>query len=84
MMGAPGRIALNPALVRSVLAQTHTERDRQILLRFYVCCEDSGHIARALGVSEHRVNRVLRGAQKQFRILKAGRQGAASSAAEHD
>lgn len=58
--------------VVSLLDELHTDRDRQILFRFYVAEETKGEICDELDLSEEHFNRVLFRARQRFRkILEA-------------
>ncbi len=61
------------ALVRQVIAELGTERDRQVLLRFYIAEEDRERIAGDLGLSGLQFNRVLHRARQRYRELLAAR-----------
>lgn len=58
-------------LVRQVLAGLPSERDRQILYRFYIGEEDKETICADLGLSSLQFNRVLHRARERFRELYA-------------
>lgn len=55
------------ALVRTVLAELPSERDRQILLRFYLSEEDKDLICKDLGLSSLHFNRVVFRARERYR-----------------
>lgn len=57
------------ALVRRVLSELASERDREILYRFYIAEEDKGRICRDLGLSSLHFNRVLFRARERYREL---------------
>jgi len=57
------------ALVRSVLAELDSERDRQILLRFYLREDAKEEICRDLDLTAVHFNRVLHRARERFRAL---------------
>jgi RNA polymerase sigma-70 factor (ECF subfamily) len=57
------------AEVRRLLDELPVERDRQILLRFYIEDEDKESICAALGVDSAHFNRVLFRAKQRFREL---------------
>lgn len=74
----------NAALVRQVLAELGNERDRQILLRFYLAEDDKERIAGDLGLTGLQFNRVLHRARQRYRELlteRLGRGGRAAAAA---
>ena len=77
---APGEGALsgllareNAALVRRVLQELGNERDRQILLRFYIAEEDKDRISADLGLSSLQFNRVLHRARQRYKELLVDR-----------
>jgi RNA polymerase sigma-70 factor (ECF subfamily) len=57
------------ALVRQVIDELPSERDRQILMRYYIGEEDRDHICAALGMTRIHFNRVLFRARERFRAL---------------
>jgi len=56
-------------IVRRILSDLPTERDRQILLRFYLAEEDKETICRDLGLTSLHFNRVLFRARERYREL---------------
>jgi len=56
-------------IVRQVLAELDTERDRQILFRYYVAEEDKERICSDLGLTSLHFNRVLFRARERYRTL---------------
>jgi len=56
-------------IVRGILSELPTERDRQILLRFYLSEEDKSAICRDLGLTSLHFNRVLFRARERYREL---------------
>jgi RNA polymerase sigma-70 factor (ECF subfamily) len=56
-------------LARKVLAELDSERDRQILFRFYVVEEPKAQICADLGLSSLHFNRVLFRARERYRAL---------------
>jgi RNA polymerase sigma-70 factor, ECF subfamily len=56
-------------LVRTVLAELPSERDRQILLRFYLAEEDKDQICKDLGLSSLHFNRVVFRARERYRDM---------------
>lgn len=56
-------------LVRRLVGELRTDRDRQILYRYYLAEEDKEHICRDLGLSAVHFNRVLFRARERFREL---------------
>jgi RNA polymerase sigma-70 factor (ECF subfamily) len=56
-------------LVRKVLAEMSSERDRQILYRYYLAEEDKERICADLGLTSLHFNRVLFRARERFRDL---------------
>ncbi len=56
-------------IVRRVLSELDSERDRQILFRFYLAEEDKRLICADLGLSSLHFNRVLFRARQRFREL---------------
>ncbi|MFL6234803.1 MAG: RNA polymerase sigma factor [Thermoanaerobaculia bacterium] len=63
------------ALVRLVLQDLTNERDRQILLRFYIAEEDKDRIAADYGLSSLQFNRVLHRARQRYKELLTERLG---------
>lgn len=57
------------ALVRRVLEEMSSERDRQVLFRFYIAEEDKEHIRSDLGLSRLEFNMVLFRARRRYRDL---------------
>lgn len=57
------------AVVRRMIGELPTERDRQILLRFYVREEDKASLCADLGVDSLHFNRVLFRARQRFKEL---------------
>jgi RNA polymerase sigma-70 factor, ECF subfamily len=62
-------------LVREVIRELGTERDRDILLRFYIAEEDKERIKADLGLSSLQFNRVLHRARERYRDLYLERVG---------
>jgi len=62
-------------LVRQVIQELGTERDRDILLRFYIAEEDKERIKQDLGLSSLQFNRVLHRARERYRDLYLQRVG---------
>jgi len=56
-------------IVRRVIAELKTERDREILLRYYLGEEDKEQICADLGLSSLHFNRVLHRALQRFKEL---------------
>lgn len=65
----------NAALVRRVLQDLANERDRQILLRFYIAEEDKDRISADYGLSSLQFNRVLHRARQRYKELLGERLG---------
>ncbi|HEY2290301.1 MAG TPA: sigma-70 family RNA polymerase sigma factor [Thermoanaerobaculia bacterium] len=65
----------NAALVRHVLQELANERDRQILLRFYIAEEDKDRISADYGLSSLQFNRVLHRARQRYKELLTERLG---------
>jgi RNA polymerase sigma-70 factor, ECF subfamily len=66
-------------LVRRVIQDLGTSRDRDILLRFYIAEEDKERISQDFGLSSLQFNRVLHRARERYREIyleRAGRQAA--------
>jgi RNA polymerase sigma-70 factor (ECF subfamily) len=62
------------AQVRRLIGELDTDRDRQILYRFYIAEEDKERICAALGLSSLHFNRVLFRARQRFKeILEEAR-----------
>ena len=57
------------AIVRKVLEEMDTERDRQILFRYYVAEEEKERICAELGLTAVHFNRVLFRARERYRAL---------------
>jgi RNA polymerase sigma-70 factor, ECF subfamily len=57
------------ALARRIIQQLGNERDRQILLRFYIAEEDKERICADYGLSSLQFNRVLHRARERYREL---------------
>jgi RNA polymerase sigma-70 factor (ECF subfamily) len=55
--------------VRRLIAELPTDRDRQLLLRFYVAEEEKGNICSDLGLDSLHFNRVLFRARQRFKEL---------------
>lgn len=65
----------NAALVRQTLQELANERDRQVLLRFYIAEEDKDRISADYGLSSLQFNRVLHRARERYKELLAERLG---------
>jgi RNA polymerase sigma-70 factor (ECF subfamily) len=65
----------NAALVRRVLQGLANERDREILLRFYIAEEDKDRIAADHGLTSLQFNRVLHRARQRYKELFLERAG---------
>ncbi len=61
------------AAVRKVLAELPSERDRQVLLRFYLAEEEKDAICRDLGLSSLHFNRVVFRARERYREMYLAR-----------
>ncbi len=72
----------NSALVRRVLHELANERDRQILLRFYIAEEDKDRISSDYGLSSLQFNRVLHRARQRYKELLTERLGGGERAAQ--
>lgn len=59
----------NAALVRRALEELGNERDRQILLRFYIAEEDKDRISADFGLDSLQFNRVLHRARQRYKTL---------------
>lgn len=62
-------------LVRQVIQELGTQRDRDILLRFYIAEEDKERISADFGLSSLQFNRVLHRARERYRELYLERIG---------
>lgn len=62
-------------IVRRVIQDLGTQRDREILLRFYIAEEDKERIQADLGLSSLQFNRVLHRARERYRDLYLERAG---------
>lgn len=65
----------NASLVRRVIRELGNERDREILLRFYIAEEDKDRIAADHGLSSLQFNRVLHRARQRYKELFLERTG---------
>lgn len=65
----------NAALVRRVIHELGNERDREILLRFYIAEEDKDRIAADHGLTSLQFNRVLHRARQRYKELFLERTG---------
>jgi RNA polymerase sigma-70 factor (ECF subfamily) len=54
------------AMVRTVLGELESDRDREILFRFYLAEDDKERICRDLGLTAVHFNRVLFRARERF------------------
>ncbi|HWM90849.1 MAG TPA: sigma-70 family RNA polymerase sigma factor [Thermoanaerobaculia bacterium] len=70
----------NSGIVREVIQELGTSRDRDILLRFYIAEEDKESISADLGLSSLQFNRVLHRARERYRALFLERLGRRSAA----
>lgn len=68
--------------VRQVLKELASERDRQILFRFYIAEEDKEHIRSDLGLSSPDFNMVLFRARRRYRDLYERRAAARTPGTE--
>ena len=71
----------NAMLVRRVLQELANERDREILLRFYIAEEDKDRISADYGLSSLQFNRVLHRARQRYKELMVERLGGGTQAA---
>ena len=71
----------NAALVRQAIQDLGNDRDRQILLRFYIAEEDKDRIAADYGLTSLQFNRVLHRARQRYRELLLGRLGSREAVA---
>jgi RNA polymerase sigma-70 factor (ECF subfamily) len=67
-------------LVRRVIEELGTSRDRDILLRFYIAEEDKERISADFGLSSLQFNRVLHRARERYREIYLERAGARQTA----
>jgi RNA polymerase sigma-70 factor (ECF subfamily) len=65
----------NAALVRRVIRELGNERDREILLRFYIAEEERDRIAADYGLTSLQFNRVLHRARQRYKELFLERTG---------
>ncbi len=65
----------NAALVRRAIQDLANDRDRQILLRFYIAEEDKDRIAADYGLDNLQFNRVLHRARQRYKELILERMG---------
>ncbi|HRC86126.1 MAG TPA: sigma-70 family RNA polymerase sigma factor [Thermoanaerobaculia bacterium] len=61
-------------LARRVLVELGTDRDREILLRFYLAEEDKDQLCRELGLTSLQFNRVLHRARQRYKDLYLARE----------
>jgi len=73
----------NAALVRRVLQELGNERDRQILLRFYIAEEDKDRLSEDFGLSSLQFNRVLHRARQRYKELLVARLADSGARGEH-
>lgn len=74
------------ALVRKLIGELPTDRDRQVLYRFYIAEEEKEQICDDLGLSSLHFNRVLHRARQRYRQLYesvAGREVRQAGAPSH-
>ena len=64
------------AVVRQVIQELGSARDREVLLRFYIAEEDRGRISDDLGLTDLQFNRVLHRARQRYRELYLARERA--------
>ena len=57
------------AIVRQVISELPTHRDRQVLFRFYIAEEEKEEICAALGLTSLHFNRVLHRARERYKEL---------------
>lgn len=55
--------------IRRVLEEMPTDRDRRLLVRYYLQDEDKATLCRELGLSDEHFNRVMHRARERFRAL---------------
>ncbi len=67
-------------LVRQVIQELGTSRDRDILLRFYIAEEDKERISADFGLSSLQFNRVLHRARERYREILLERTGGRQAA----
>ncbi len=72
--GAPGQLGAllrreKAGIVRRLLAELSQERDRQVLLRFYIHEQDKERICGDLGLSRSEFNVVLFRARRRYQLL---------------
>jgi RNA polymerase sigma-70 factor (ECF subfamily) len=63
----------NATLVRQVIAELGTSRDREVLVRFYIAEEDKDRIAADHGLTGLQFNRVLHRARQRYKELLTAR-----------
>jgi RNA polymerase sigma-70 factor (ECF subfamily) len=56
-------------VVRRLLRELHSPRDREVLVRFYLREEERGPLCRSLGLTDLQFNRVIFRARERFREL---------------
>jgi RNA polymerase sigma-70 factor (ECF subfamily) len=57
------------AVLRQLLTELEQERDREILLRFYLEEQERDRVCRELGLTEEHFHRVIHRARNRFRVL---------------
>lgn len=65
--------AENAALARAVIGELNAERDREVLLRFYLGDEDRDQLCRDLGLTGVQFHRVLHRARQRYKELYLAR-----------
>ena len=70
----------NASLVRRVIHDLGNDRDRQILLRYYIAEEDKDRISGDLGLTSLQFNRVLHRARQRYKELYLERLGRSATA----
>ncbi len=70
----------NVSLVRRVIHELGNDRDRQILLRYYIAEEDKDRISNDFGLTSLQFNRVLHRARQRYKELYLERLGRSATA----
>jgi RNA polymerase sigma-70 factor, ECF subfamily len=70
----------NASLVRRVIQDLGNDRDRQILLRYYIAEEDKDRISNDFGLTSLQFNRVLHRARHRYKELYLQRLGRSATA----
>ncbi|MEM6453598.1 MAG: sigma-70 family RNA polymerase sigma factor [Acidobacteriota bacterium] len=70
--------AENASLVRQVLDEMPSARDREVLMRYYLAEQDRDALARSLGLDAQQLSRILYRARQRYKALYLARFGVAA------